>query len=484
MILKRFYEERLAQASYLVGCAAAGEAIVVDPNRDIAQYIDAARREGLRIVGVTETHIHADFASGTRALAQATGAMIYVSGEGGPDWQYEFARKPNVNLLYDGDLIRVGNVKLQAIHTPGHTDEHLTFLLTDQATGEEPLGAFTGDFLFVGDVGRPDLLEKAAGITGTMVESAKRLYHSLKRLERYPDYLMIWPAHGAGSACGKNLGGTPASSLGYERITNWAFRLLARQAGEDEFVKQVLDGQPEPPKYFAEMKRVNKAGMDPWNGFEPRSLTPKDRQLLDEPGAVLVDLRSNAEFAKQFYPGSLTIPLSRNFTTWAGSLLKYDQTVYFLAPSDQHAQEAAHALSNIGMDNIGGTFDPSLLSHVVPGKALQIEAEALATSGRRIVDVRKATEFREGHIPDAIHLPLSYLEKEIAGHPELIARDTPIAVYCSQGPRSALAASLLKRLRYTDVVEINGGFDAYREFHRINPGMAPIETGQPEHVTA
>ncbi len=484
MILKRFYEERLAQASYLVGCAGSGEAIVVDPNRDIEQYIDAARREGLRIVGVTETHIHADFVSGARALAQETGAMLHVSGEGGPDWQYEFAGQPNVNLLRDGDLIRIGKVKIQVLHTPGHTDEHLTFLLTDEAAGDQPLGAFTGDFLFVGDVGRPDLLEKAAGITGTMVDSGKRLYRSLKRLDRYPDYLMIWPGHGAGSACGKSLGGVPATSLGYERITNWAFRLLARQASEDEFVQEVLDGQPEPPKYFADMKRVNKSGVDPWSGAEPRTLTPKDRQLLDDPGAVLIDLRSNAEFAKEFHPGSLTIPLVRNFTTWAGSLINYDQTIYFLAPSYQHAQEAARALSMIGLDNVGGTFDASLLSHVTPGKALQIEVKALAASGRRIIDARKASEFREGHIPEAVHVPLGYLEKEVGTHPELTAKNTPIAVYCLQGPRAALSASILKRMGYTDVVEVTGGFDAYRELHRTNPGAAPIETGTPEHVTA
>lgn len=220
MILKRFYEERLAQASFLLGCPASGEAVVIDPNRDAERYIGEARAEGLRITTVTETHIHADFVSGSRELARRTGAVLAVSAEGGPDWQYAFAREAGVRPLHDDDVIRAGSVSLKVRHTPGHTPEHLSFLLTDEAGDAGPLGAFTGDFIFAGDVGRPDLLERAAGIAGTMESGARQLFCSLKSFREFPDRLLLWPGHGAGSACGKKLGGMPVTSLGNEKLAN------------------------------------------------------------------------------------------------------------------------------------------------------------------------------------------------------------------------------------------------------------------------
>ncbi len=251
MLLKRFYDDHLAQASYLIGCQATGEALVVDPHRDAEMYIAGAAREGVRITHVTETHIHADYASGSRELAARTGAQLYLSDEGGEDWRYGFADEDGAVLLRDDDEIAVGNIRVRALHTPGHTPEHLSFLVTDGAATDEPMGLLSGDFIFVGDVGRPDLLEKAAGVAGTMETGARQLFRSLRRAAELPAHLQLWPGHGAGSACGKALGAVPTSTLGYERLVSWAFQY----DDEDAFVAAVLDEQPEPPRYFATMKR-------------------------------------------------------------------------------------------------------------------------------------------------------------------------------------------------------------------------------------
>src|SRR6476659_3765655 len=259
MFFRRFYDDQLAQASYLLGCQATGEALVVDPNRHLEPYLRGAEAEGLRITHVTETHIHADFVSGSRELAARAGARLLLSAEGGPEWSYAFARDAGATLLRDGDRFMVGNIRFDVLHTPGHTPEHLSFLVTDTPATDRPMGAITGDFIFVGDVGRPDLLEKAARVAGTMRASAHALFGSIQRFKQLPDYLQLWPGHGAGSACGKALGAVPSSTLGYERIANWAFTA----GSEAEFVKLVLEGQPAPPRYFAVMKRLNRDGPPP-----------------------------------------------------------------------------------------------------------------------------------------------------------------------------------------------------------------------------
>src|SRR6187402_7026 len=239
MIVKRCFEPKLAQASYLIGCAVAHECLVIDPNRDAEQYMKMAEAEGLRIVGVTETHIHADYLSGSRELAARTGATLYVSDEGDADWKYAFAGEKGVKTIKAGDRLTFGNVKIDVLHTPGHTPEHLSFLVTDGAAADEPIAAATGDFIFVGDVGRPDLLERAANIKGTMEIGAKTLWASLQKFGARPDWLQLWPGHGAGSACGKGISAIPHSTLGYEKRFNWAF-----QAGDEAtFVKGVLAGQ-------------------------------------------------------------------------------------------------------------------------------------------------------------------------------------------------------------------------------------------------
>ena len=256
MLLKYFYDDKLAQASYIVGCSATGEALVIDPARDIAPYLDMAEREGVRITHITETHIHADFVSGTRELANATGGRMYLSDMGDEAWKYQFADSPNVTLVRDGDTFMVGNIKIQVLHTPGHTPEHISFIVTDTAGADEPMGVFTGDFLFVGDVGRPDLLETAAGIAGTKELGARQQFASVQHFKELPDYLQIWPGHGAGSACGKALGAVPSTTLGYEKRFNPAFQF----DDEAQFVDWLLAEQPEAPRYFAQMKKVNKQG--------------------------------------------------------------------------------------------------------------------------------------------------------------------------------------------------------------------------------
>src|SRR5215208_492700 len=289
MIFKRLFDPRLAQASYLLGCSSTREALIVDPNRDVEQYVDAARTEGLRVTHVAETHIHADFVSGARELAHRAGARLHLSGEGGPDWRYPYAAEAGAVLLHDGDSFRVGNVRVDVMHTPGHTPEHLAFVVTDTAGADRPMGVFTGDFVFVGDVGRPDLLERAAHFAGTMEEGARTLFRSLGRFAAaLPDWVQLWPAHGAGSACGKALGAVPQTTLGYEKLFNWGLA----DTDEEAFVRAVLAGQPDPPMYFAEMKRINRDGPPVLGGFRaPRRLAHEALAELAASGATVVDTR-------------------------------------------------------------------------------------------------------------------------------------------------------------------------------------------------
>jgi hydroxyacylglutathione hydrolase len=466
MLLKRFYDENLAQASFLVGCAATGEALVVDPNRDVEQYIRAAESEGLRITHVTETHIHADFVSGSRELAARTGAQVYLSDEGGADWKYGWSGEAGVTLVRDGDAFMVGNIRVGVLHTPGHTPEHVSFLITDTPATGGPMGIFTGDFVFVGDVGRPDLLERAAGYTGTMEASARTLCRSLRRLAALPDYLQLWPGHGAGSACGKALGAVPSTTLGYEKIANWAFQI----DNEDAFVREVLAGQPEPPAYFAEMKRINKEGPRLLHGLRrPHQVPESSAAALLESGALVVDTRAAAEFAAGHLPGTLNIPLDRAFTTWAGWLVPYDREFYLLVGdgADWIADEAIRDLAMIGLDRVAGTVSSRAVEtwtadgrtlETVPQTTVQELAEAMTLGRVAVVDVRGAGEWERGHIPGVPNIPLGYLTSRL----EALPRDRPIVVHCQSGARSAIAASLLQARGFTNVVNLVGGFAAWQ----------------------
>jgi hydroxyacylglutathione hydrolase len=466
MFVKRFFEPSIAQASYLIGCQQTGEAIVIDANRDLEQYIDVAAQEELRITQVTETHIHADYVSGSRELAHRTGASLCLSDEGDRDWKYQFdhARK-----LKHGDRITVGNIRIDVLHTPGHTPEHLTFLITDGAAADQPIAAVTGDFLFVGDVGRPDLLERAANIKGTMEEAARTLFKSLQSFARHEDWLQIWPGHGAGSACGKGISSIPSSTLGYEKRFNWAFNAKS----EDDFVTMALAGQPEPPKYFAKMKRINKEGPAILGQFHiPSRLdTTKLPELLARK-ALVIDTRPASEYAAGHVAGTINIPFNSSFVTWAGWLVhpnahkprvgdpgQADEFYLIVDAATAAARlgELARELALIGIDRISGFFDPA----VVTGEATipQITPTELAPKLQKVtvVDVRSANEWNEGHLPGAMHIPLGYL----ADRASEIPAGTPVVVQCQSGGRSSIAASILERAGFRDVTNLTGGLGAW-----------------------
>ncbi len=472
MFFKQFYDQPLAQASYMIGCQATGEAIVVDPIRDIHEYLEVAAAEGLRISHVTETHIHADFVSGARELAARTGAQVYLSAEGGSDWQYAFAKADGATLVRHGDVITVGNITLDVMHTPGHTPEHLAFVVTDHPASAGAMGILTGDFVFVGDVGRPDLLEKAAKVMNTMEAGARTLFHSLEQFRELPDHLQVWPGHGAGSACGKALGAVPSSTVGYEKRANWG----VRTTDEHEFVQMVLDGQPEPPAYFAQMKRINREGPRVLGGIHPPALhAAADLLSLVDARAWVVDLRAASAFAAGHVPSTLSIPYGRSFTTWAGWLLPYDADVWLLtdhaAVGDEAPAVVQHAvrdLALIGLDRVAGWFDASAVNEFeASGRALasvaQVDASAFvkrrAVEEVQLVDVRGAAEFEAGHLPGSTNIPVGLLAQSL----EQLDAQQPVVVQCQSGARSAIAASVLMRAGRSDVLNLVGGYVAWRD---------------------
>lgn len=464
MLFVRFYDEPLAQASYLIGCSASGVAVIIDPNRLVDQYIAAAESRGLRIGFVTETHIHADFVSGTRELAARTGARICLSDCGPPEWKYGFGRERDVTLLRDRDAFQVGKVEIRAVHTPGHTPEHLSFLVTDTATAHEPIGIVTGDFVFVNDVGRPDLLEKAARIAGTADTGARQLFRSLAWFKTLPDHLQIWPGHGAGSACGKGMSAVPQSTVGYERRFNWAFQV----EDEDEFVRQVLDGQPEPPRYFARMKRINREG-PPVLGMLPLAERVAEHRLRTVlgAGAIVVDTRPAADYAAGYVPGTVNIPFTNSFVSWAGSLLPYDRDLYLLVGEGSEARLArmVESLATIGLDRVRGWFAEAALTlwESEGGRLGTVEQlSALDLSRRRgmvVLDVRGRSEWEAGHLPGATLIPLAELPDRL----DEVPADQPVAVHCQGGSRSAIAASLLLARGRSAVANVTGGMTAWEQ---------------------
>lgn len=466
MLLQRYYDDTLAQASYLIGCERTREAVVIDPNRETERYVQAAAAERMRVRYVTETHIHADYLSGSRALAQRTQATLLLSGHGGDDWSYRFGAEEGTRLLREGDAITVGAVRLDVLHMPGHTPEHIVFVVTDTASSERAMGIVTGDFVFVGDVGRPDLLERAAQVANTMEASARQLFASVERLKAMPDYLQLWPGHGAGSACGKSLGSVPQTTLGYERLVNPAFQYDTPEA----FARWVLEDQPEPPRYFAVMKAWNRDGPPPRPEFETF------RQL--DAGALanalrqqhwVVDVRSTAEFAKLHVPGAINIPASKSLPTYAGTVLDYDRPIVLIANTREQAQNVIAQLALIGMDNIAGFTTLAALEQVKAERPLEpLRGVAPNTlldrmEGDRpaplLVDVRKTTEWNAGHLPDATHIFLGDLEERMASEP----RDRPVVVHCQTGSRASIAASLLRARGFSDVSVLTGGFEGWKK---------------------
>jgi len=460
MLFRRIYNDRLAQAAYLIGCQRTREALIVDPLRDPEPYLAAARQEGVRITLVAETHIHADFVSGTAALAAAAGAGLLLPGDGAGHASYDRSAFPGARWLHDGDRIELGDIRIDVLHTPGHTPEHVSLVVTDLATAGVPLGLVSGDFLFVGDVGRPDLLERAAGIANSMTDAARQLFASLRRLDSLPDHVQLWPGHGAGSACGKSLGAVPQSTLGYERIANWA---LQRQ-DEPEFIGRVLEGQPEPPAYFARMKHVNAAGA---SLFSTRNAMSDDelREALKN-GALVVDVRPAATFAAGHLAASINVPLGKSFLTWAGSVLPADWDLVLLTTEDARdaATSAASDLSLIGLDRVLGVIAPASIGELGIKVATLAGVPATAigpTAGgdRVVLDVRNRSEWNEGHIPGALNIPLAELVARV--HELRAHAGRPIAVHCQGGSRSAVAASVLQAKGFEEVSNVQGGYSAW-----------------------
>lgn len=459
MLLKYFYDQALAHASYMVACQRTREAVIVDPGRDIEQYLDMAQREAVSIVAVAETHIHADYVSGARELADRIGAKLYLSDEGPADWKYLFAKDYDAELIKNGDAFQVGNIKFEVLHTPGHTPESVSFLLTDEGGGAtQPMGIFTGDFVFVGSIGRPDLLEKAAGIAGTAKEGAHELFQSVQRFGQLADYLQVWPAHGAGSACGKGLGAIPSSTVGYEKRFNPALQI----ENEADFVAYILTGQPEVPKYFAVMKRVNKEGPAILGApASPKRLDVGELSRALESGLV-IDLTVSPQFGEQHVPGTVNIP-ARSFATWAGWIVDYTMPLYLICSASQ-ADEAQRVVRKMGMDTLVGMFD----AEQIAAAGLRSESYRTATPAElherigngdvAVVDVRAQHEWDSGHIAQAQHLFLGTLMQTGRS----VIGDKPIVVQCLGGGRSAIAASILQSLG-SEVINLTGGMIAWQK---------------------
>jgi hydroxyacylglutathione hydrolase len=465
MLFKRFYDTNLAQASYLIACERTRAAIIVDPGIDVAQYTRAAGADRVRIAHVTETHIHADFVSGARALAAATGAELHLSAEGGKDWGYTDEALSTAKPLHDGEEIAFGQVRLRVAHTPGHTPEHLTFLVRDLERGNEPVGALTGDFIFVGDVGRPDLLERAAGARGNMQDSADKLFRSIRKFAANPDHLQIWPGHGAGSACGKSLGSMPQSTLGYERLFNWAFA----ETNEEAFARKVLEDQPVPPRYFARMKKINR-------GLEAESVALAEARALGfgeleaalERQSVIVDTRPAEIFAVEHIPGTLNIPVNKSFLNWFGALVPESSEIYLItdAESDDALASIFLDLAKIGFGAVRGYFGHEVfrewrskrgaLEKVSQVDAVQAKS-ALTDRGAQLIDVRNPDEWAKGHLPGARHIPLASLPDRL----DELNASAPVVLQCGGGSRSSIAASLLLARGITGVSNLAGGYDAW-----------------------
>jgi len=469
MLIRQIMDEKLAQYAFLVGCQRTGEAIVVDPERDVDRYVDLAASEGLRIVAVAETHIHADFLSGARELAAAIpGLRVYLSDEGDEAWKYAWPAADGVNVtwLRDGTTFQVGKIEFRAVHTPGHTPEHVSFVVTDFGGGAtEPMGVLSGDFVFVGDLGRPDLLESAAGIAGAMEPAARRLFASTRRFLELPDFLQVWPAHGAGSACGKALGAVPITTVGYERRMSPA--IAASEAGEQTFVEYILSGQPEPPLYFAAMKRLNKTGPPVLGTLPaPRRLSAEEMRDLAKAGQVqILDTRADRQaFFAAHVPGSFYAPINKAFPTVVGSLLDPERAIVLLA-DEASVDEAVRAMIRIGYDRIAAWAPPSVIDELGAGgmQLARIESIDFDEFERRrsreplnVLDVRGATEYAVRHIPDARNISHTRLRARAAEVP----RDRPVYVHCLSGARAAASAAFLAHMG-VPVVDVDGNFSCW-----------------------
>ncbi|NJI72423.1 MBL fold metallo-hydrolase [Sphingobacterium kitahiroshimense] len=453
---ERVYDETLAQASYFIADFTTKEAIVIDPKRDMDVYLNIAKTNNFKITKISETHIHADFLSGARELAAATNADLLLSDEGGKNWQYQFPHKG----LKDGNIISIGQVELKIMHTPGHTPESITFFVVDTKVFTTPKRAITGDFIFVGDVGRPDLLEKAAGQIGSQEIGAKQLFASILKFSKLSDDVEIWAGHGAGSFCGKTLSNIPHSTLKDEKLNSKAFEFKNDEKG---FVKYILEGQPSPPKYFAVMKQMNKKKR-PLLIEVPvhQKLTQQALQKAIENNLLIIDTRNKNMVAEGHIPGTLHIENGKSLATWIGSLVDYQQQLVLIA-DDGTTEDLTRKLMRIGMDNIYGfVTDLDKMNMELEKFNLVTSTEVqkhLDKNDVQIIDVRTENEYGNGHIRGAENISLTTLKNNL----HKISKDRPVIVHCQSGVRAAMAYSLLKKSGIQNIKMFSGGINEWTE---------------------
>jgi len=462
MVVEQIYTGCLAEASYYI--ESDGEAVIIDPLRESQPYLDKLAKANVRLKYIFETHFHADFVSGHLDLSEKTGATIIYGPNANPDFV--------VNQMKDGDEISVGKLKFKVLHTPGHTLESTCYLLFDENGKEKAL--FTGDTLFIGDVGRPDLaidngLEKE--------DLAKMMYASLReKIMVLPDDIVIYPAHGAGSACGKNMSDDTFDTLGNQKKTNYALRA---NMTEGEFINEVLDGMTPPPEYFALNAMLNKQGYDALEGIMNRGITAHNvedfAELLKDENIVLIDTRHQQVFKFGFIPGSLFFGLNGSFAPWVGSVLKdVNKKILFVADSGKE-KEVVKRLARVGFDNVLGFIDGGVNAWQKSGRSIDsiksIKASELEKEVRfydiNLIDVRKPSEFEVSAVKDVENFPLDYIEENI----HKLDKNKQYHVYCRSGYRSMVFASMLKKEGFKDPIDISGGFNAIKE----TPGFSLVE---------
>ncbi len=459
MILKQYYLGCLAHASYLIGDPSSGAAAVVDPQRDIQQYLDDAASQGLSIRHVFLTHFHADFVAGHLELAARTGAGIHLGARAEAEYPFTPAR--------DGDVIRLGKVTLSILETPGHTPEGISIVVRDGEHGDTPHAVLTGDTLFVGDVGRPDLL---ASIGVTADELAGWLYHSLHdKLLELPDATLVYPAHGAGSMCGKNLGKETFTTMGEQRRTNYALAPMS----EAEFRTMVTAGQPKAPAYFgydADLNRRQRSTLEDALATALRPLGIEEVLRLGNAGAQILDTREPEAWAAAHLVDSWNVGLSGKFATWAGSMLDPRRPIVVVAEPGKH-EEAATRLGRIGFDRVVGYLDtdpasirdrPDLVRSVTRLDVAGFDsARAAGTPSPLVVDLRTESERSQGSVPDSFHLPAADLREKLGELP----RDRPLLLHCQSGYRSMIALSYLEQQGFRGAMDLRGGFGAWSKVH-------------------
>jgi glyoxylase-like metal-dependent hydrolase (beta-lactamase superfamily II)/rhodanese-related sulfurtransferase len=463
MYFEQFYLGCLAHASYML--ASEGEAVVVDPQRDVELYLKAADDHNVKIRHIFESHLHADFVSGHRELASRTGAQIYIGAQAGAKFPHVAAR--------DGFELKFGRASIRVLETPGHTPESICLVVTDEEKSPSPWAVLTGDTLFIGDVGRPDLSPNH-----TSVELAGMLYDSLHgKLLKLADNVLVYPAHGAGSLCGKNMRAERSSTIGTERLTNYALQIKSRE----DFIVQLTSNLPARPEYFAKDAEINRAGAAALSDLPPlRALAPHELKTMLDEGEIALDIRSADEFAAGHVPGSVNIALSGQFASWAGTVLGLTAHPVLIATSGEQIEEARVRLARVGIEALDGFLSGGVEAWKDAGLPLatiaQINVEALAARMRshdvQVLDVRRAPEWEAGHIEDAMWWPLDNFKVS----PPEMDRDAEVAVHCKGGYRSMIASSLLQRAGFKNVINVTGGFDAWQQ------AQLPVVSAKPVGV--